>query len=353
MRLIINTLSIGAASIFSIALLCACHDKKDKPTVAPPVRVTVMVANESDSRLSQQFSGTVASSENTTVSFAVAGTITDLLAEEGQKVTKGQLLGKVRDGDYINALNIAEAELAEAQDGYDRLKKLHDANALPEVKWVEMQQKLKQAQNAVEMAQRTLNDARLHSPVSGTVTRRLADVGQTVLPVQPVYEIVSTDNLTIDISVSENQIGQFETGQEATIDFYTSGLPQIKGKITQKSVVADPVTRGYTIKIAIPSENGKILPGMIANVTFDSVATDSCRMAENIVIPSQALLLNEDNRFFVWVVSNGKAERRFVEADELTTGGVIVKSGLMPADSVIIEGMQKVGTGTEVISLTK
>ena len=172
-----------AIFLTAMTFFSGCKDKKDKATVMSPVKVTVTVVKDTDALQGTEYSGTVSSSATTTVSFAVAGTITQLTAEEGQKVAKGQLLGKVREGDYQNAYNIAKAELAEAQDGYNRLKKLHDANALPEVKWVEMQQKLKQAENAAEIAERALKDADLYSPVSGTVTRKMADVGQTVIPV--------------------------------------------------------------------------------------------------------------------------------------------------------------------------
>lgn len=337
-------------ALLSCASLTSCNKKKNSPTLPPPVRVKVEVASEKNVSAQRQYSGTVSSSDNTTVSFAVAGTITNLYVEEGQKVSKGQLIGKVRDGEYINALNIAEAQLAEAQDGYNRLKKLHDANALPDVKWVEMQQKLKQAQNAVEMAKRSVNDASLHSPVTGTVTRKLADVGQTVLPVQPIYEIVSTSDLTIDVSVSENEIGNFELGEKAKINFDSKNIPQIEGKVTSKAVAADPLTRSYQVKLSIGSEGGKILPGMIGTVEFENTGVSE-NDNQAIVLPTQAVLLNEDNRLFVWIVKNGMAERRFVEADELSGSGIIVKSGLQPTDSIIVAGMQKVGTGTKVIAI--
>ena len=340
-------LSLAIIAVISLLPLEGCKKNNDKPTVLPPVKVTVMTAAGSRNENSQEFSGTVSSSETTTVSFSVAGTISELKAKEGDRVTKGMLLGKLRDGEYVNANNIAEAQLAEARDGYERLKKLHDANALPDVKWVEMQQKLKQAQNAAEIARRTLGDAQLYSPVTGTITRKLADVGQTVVPVEPVYEIVSISDLTIDISVSENEIGKFHIGQDAIVKLDAAELEALPAKVSQKTVVADPLTRSYTVKLSIPSLDGKVLPGMLGKVTFENESVIEGDGTQ-ITLPSQAVLLNEDNRLFVWIVKDRKAERKFIEADELTRNGVIVKSGLAPGDSVIIAGMQKVGSGTIV-----
>ena len=70
------------------------------------------------------------------------------------------------------------------------------------------------------------------------------------------------------------------------------------------------------------------------------------------MVPSQAVLLSADNRQFVWVVENGKAARKYVTADEFRTDGVAIESGLAPGDTLIIAGMQKVSTGTPVITTT-
>ena len=337
--------------LLSILLgLIGCNKKENRPTVQPPVKVTVMDVSEGMANNSREYSGTVSSAETTTLSFSVPGTITELYGKEGQKVSKGQLLGKVRNGEYLNAYNIAKAQLDEAQDGYDRLKKLHDANALPDVKWVEIQQKLKQAQNMEEMAQRTLDDANLHSPVSGIITQKFADIGQTVIPAQPIYEIISIGDLTINIPVSENEIVNFQLGETAKISFEIESKNIIEGKVTQKSVSADPLTRSYTVKISIPNQDGKILPGMIGKAIFPKSEADTDGQ-KAVILPSQAVLLNEDNRWFVWVVNDSVAERRFVTIGELVSNGVEIISGLNPHDSVIVAGMQKVGSGSKVISI--
>lgn len=331
------------------ACFLSCHKKdKEGPTPAPPVRVSIMtVANDSD-KISTEYSGTVVAAETTTVSFAVAGKIKSLSVKEGDKVSKGQVLGKIDAGDYENARNIAYAQLAEAQDGYNRLKKLHDANALPAVKWVEMEQKLKQAQNAAEMADRTLNDAVLRSPVSGTISEKMADVGQSILPVQPIYEIVSTDDLQVEVTLTENEISAYNSGDTALVSFNVEGQEKLKGKIISKSVVADPLTRGYTVKISLPATKSKLLPGMLANVVFEETSKVKDKSPTGIILPSGTVMLNNDNTRFVWVVKNNKAQRRTVMVDELVATGILVTSGLNPGDTVIISGMQKVGTGSSL-----
>lgn len=352
-----KSISIGYLLIISILFGfggISCKDKKkESPTVAPPVKVSVIQIRGNSQIESREYPATVKAGSSTTLSFSVSGTVESLFAKEGQKVSKGQLLGKVRSGDYENAKNIAYAQLAEAQDGYERLKKLHDANALPDIKWVEIQQKLAQAQNAAEMADRTLRDASLYSPVGGTVSQKFVEPGQTVIPVQPIYEIISTDNLEVVVPISENEISKFKTGQKAKISFDTPGIEPIEGKVTNRAITADPLTRSYEVKVSLPLTNGKILPGMIANVEFEkpesaSNDVEAQSQSENIILPSGSVLLNHDNRWFVWVVKDSVAQRRFVEVDEFVTNGIAVTSGLKEGDFVIVEGMQKVGSGSKV-----
>ncbi|MEE1208185.1 MAG: efflux RND transporter periplasmic adaptor subunit [Muribaculaceae bacterium] len=327
----------------------ACSNS-DKPTQSGPLKVEVKVAGSGTSADgARTYSGTVESGETSTVSFNVPGTIQKMYVEVGQKVAKGQLLATVKGADLQNASNIAQAELAEAQDAYRRLKKLHDANALPEIKWVEVQQKLKQAQNAAAIASRGVGDASLHSPISGYVSAKLADEGQTVIAAQPVLTIVSLSDMQVAISVPEDEIGAFKEGSTATVTF--DGVDSLKttGRLRQKAVVADPLTRSYSVKYDIPSTNGKILPGMIGTVSVTAAADTTASSAPGrFELPSQAVLLAADNTQFVWVVKNGRAERRTVTAEQFSDNGVAVSRGLQKGDSVIVAGMQKVGTGTAV-----
>lgn len=340
----------GAVGLTCVLTGCT---HKDKIEVSGPVRVDVEVAGAGscEGAAVRGFSGTVESADASTVSFSVPGTIAKIYVEEGQKVSKGQLLAQVKSESLVNSRNIAQAELEEARDAYQRLKKLHDANALPDIKWVEIQSKLKQAENAAALADRAVGDASVYSPINGYVSQKFANDGQTVVPAEPIVKIVNLNKLQVAIAVPENEISAFVAGTTATVTFGIADSLKVTGKVGQKSVVADPLTRSYTVKFDIDNPGGQILPGMIGSVRVDGVECDSTSVASvEVVLPSQSVLLSADNRRFVWIVKNGKAERKYVTADELSADGVTVKSGLVPGDSVIVAGMQKVSTGTAVIA---
>lgn len=337
-----------SGAVVLTGILCACHH--EKATVAAPPRVAVKVAGTSAANSDgRSFSGTVESADESTVSFSVPGTITKIFVDEGQRVSKGQILAKVKSESLQNASNIANAELEEARDAYHRLKRLHDADALPDIKWVEVQSKLKQAENAAKLANRAVSDATLTSPLSGYVSQKLADDGQTVIAAQPVLRIVDLDKLQVNISVPENEISAFTIGTTANITVAATDSIRSTGKLGQKGVVADPLTRTYNVKFDITNAGGRILPGMIAAVNVEGLSTDPATVTNTqMTLPSQAVLLAADNRLFVWVVKDGKAMQRFVTANELSADGVKILSGIAPGDSVIVAGMQKVSNGTQV-----
>lgn len=337
-------LSLVAAVLLSGSFLMSCRHGVEV-TAQKPVRVEVSVPVSSVADASRVYSGTVESGSTTPVSFSVPGTISHVYVAEGQRVAKGQIIARVKSGSLENANNIAQATLEEATDAYGRMKKLHDAGALPEIKWVAVQSELKQASNAAEIAARELSDATIYSPVSGAVSRKLADVGQNVMPGVPVVTIVSLDDINISIPVPENEIGMVNVGDAVTVEFTVPDTVILDGRVDRKSVVADPLTRTYAVKIDIADAGRKILPGMTGTVNMRMPA----ERVRSVVLPSRAVLLSADNRNFVWIVRDGKAERRYVTIGGFAdSGAVSLSDGVAAGDSVIVAGMGKVSTGTPV-----
>ncbi len=328
--------------------LNSCGLKKEKITAAPPVKVEVMAVSTSDVADARTYSGTVECGDGSEVSFSVPGTIKNIYVTPGQKVSKGQLLADLEDGSLVNSANIAEATLAEAKDAYARLKKLHDANALPDIKWTEMQSKLTQAENAAAMARRAVKDARIYAPVSGIIAEKTADVGQTVVPAVPVMKIVALGDVKVSISVPENEIAAMKPGREATVAIDALDGETRQAVLTEQGVVANPLSRAYDVKFRISNADGKLLPGMLCSVKLAPQA--DVEEQTSIVLPPQAVLLSADNRNFVWLANGGKAQMRYIEQGGITADGIIVSSGVNPGDSVITAGMQKISNGTSIIT---
>lgn len=329
------------------AMLSSCGFKKEKTTVIPPVKVDVIAAAGGNESGSRKYSGTVESSDGADMSFTVAGTLKGIYVEPGQKVSKGQLLAEIDAGTLRDAYQVAEATLSQAQDAYNRLKKLHDANALPDIQWVDVQSKLRQAESAAAITRRAIGDARIYAPVSGIVSEKLSEVGQTVAPGVPVVKIVSIGDVKVNISVPESEIGAMKRGIKANITANSVDAGVLEGTLTEQGVVANPLSRTYDVKFKVSNSSGILRPGMLCDVTV-ILPESSEDMNESIILPASSVLLSSDNRHFVWLAKKGKAEQRFVTVGTLLPQGVEITNGINRGDSVIISGMQKVCTGTKI-----
>lgn len=327
-----------------MCILPSCGLKKEKMTPAPAVRVSVLPVADSSVGRAQAYSGVVESGDGSELSFSVPGTIQAIYVTPGQKVAKGQLLAELGHESLDNAAAVADAALEEAQDAYARLKKLHDAQALPDIKWVEMQSKLKQAENTAAMAHRAVADAKIYAPQNGTVAEKLADVGQTVIPALPVLRIVGLGDVKVSISVPEGEIAAMKPGRKASVTVDAVGGEPRQATLTEQGVTANPLTRAYDVKFSVANPGSSLLPGMLCSVSLD----EPQEALQAIVLPTQAVLLAADNRHFVWLAKEGKAHRRFVEQKGVTPSGIIIASGIASGDNVITAGMQKVSENTPV-----
>lgn len=271
-----------------------------------------------------------------------------LYVDEGDYVQKGQVIARLNAQSLQNAHEIALTALNQAQDMYDRMKKLHDSNSLSDMKWVEAQNALRSAQSAEAIARRTLGDATLTAPISGYVSKKYADAGQVVAPAVPVIKIVTIDPVKVNISVSENEIANIALGDTASISVGSLGNARFTGKVSERGVSAQPLSRSYQVKVEVPNSDHKMLPGMICDVQIVSGPTKM-----GIVLPSQAVLLDANNQNFVWVAYKGKAMKRVVDVDGLVDGGVIIGAGLTAGDSIIVSGQQKVSEDSPVLIANK
>lgn len=333
-----------------LAMSSCGHSNPDiKGGNANPVRVKVMSATSSASVGSDEYSGTIEAGSSTTPSFSVAGTIKSINVSEGQRIGKGQLIATVDGSSLKNSYEIAEATLKEAQDAYARMKKLHDAKALPEMQWVSVQQKLKQAEAAAEIAKTGMKDANLYSPMSGVVAHKLADVGQTAAPGIPIVEIMDVGNLKVKISVPESDLKEMKTGAKATV---TAGGKTYDAVLSDKGVAANALSRNYDIKFRITNPDDTLLPGMICSVAVDGFTPISSNTpSEEIILPPQAVVLDWDNTSYVWVSDKGIARRKKVEVGGLDSRGIIIDGGINANDSIIVEGQQKLSNGIKVVSV--
>lgn len=281
----------------------------------------------------------------TIVSFSSPGTVKTVNVTEGKKVNKGALVATLDETSAKSALEIASALKSQAEDACARMEKLYQNKTISEIQWMDVDSKYKQAVASEKLAQKALEDCKLYAPATGIVSGKSLEVGQNVLPGVPVFKIVDIAKVKVRAFVPEKEISSIRVGDKVQIQVGALGDKTFSGKISNKGISANPLSRNYEIEAEISNKSGELLPGMLAEITLER--SDSL---SGVVLPTASVMLDEGNRKFVWAVSGGRADRRDVDvrlsAD--AAGNDVLVQGIEPGDTVIVGGIQKVGRGTRV-----
>ncbi len=324
-------------------VMTGCNKKQEKETINPlPVKVITVRGENWDGE--RDFSGTTEEMSGTSLSFSIGGTLKKILVSTGKKVHKGELIAIVDDATLRNAYNISAAALNQARDSYQRMKLLHDKGSLPEMQWVEVQSKLEQASASEKIARKDMQDCKLYAPFSGVISDKFADAGENVMPGSPIVKLVTINQIKIKIAVPENEISGINIGQTLKLIVPALNSQNFEGKIIEKGISANPLSRSYEVKAIVDNPNGKLMPGMVCQVKV------GLKKKENsmLMLPTQLIQLDENNHSFIWIVKGGKAQRRFIQWEGFSDKNTIINGGLEPGDQVIVEGQQKVSENTPV-----
>jgi RND family efflux transporter MFP subunit len=305
-------------------------------------------------------SGTVVSpDEPVPVAFLVSGKVIQVAPREGDYVKKGQLLAAIDPLDYKLSLQAASAQAGQAkvaldrsQDEYARMKFLYESRSLAQndfekfkAAWLSAQQQVDQAIANQKLARKRLRDASLYAPADGFISRRAIEPGQTASPGNPVFEIVTLDPVEINVGVPETDIHFVRVGQTATITIPALPSESFEGKVRVINVSADPNTRTYMTRIAVPNPAHILRVGMVAEARIQGD-----RVLDLMMLPAETILRDPQGATIVFVYY---PEQQRVYAKRVVTGSVYgreiaIKSGLSGDEAIVFAGQEKLRDGTSV-----
>lgn len=333
-------ISLVTAAIF---VFVACSDEKGTERKGKVIPVKVMEVAVSRTANARNYIGTVEESVAVSLSFSVAGTVERILAREGERVRKGRLLATLDSATAENSYRMMLAKLQQARDAYDRLEKVHRNGSLPDIKFVEVETGLRQAESMTAIAKKNLDDCRLYAPRDGVIASLFVEEGGGAMPGVTAFRLVSVDKVNVKIPVPESEIGGITAGQTARIETPALGNAAFSGKVEMKGVAANVVSHTYEVKVGVDNPDARLMPGMVCKVFLSSDdATDE------IVVPNLTIRIAHDGSRFVWIVEGNAARRRFVKTGGLRDEGVAIVEGLAAGDKVIVEGFAKVSEGMNV-----
>lgn len=328
-----------------ILILGNCTVKTDQRDEEKATAVKEIKVMRNTYGYSDNYVGTVEETGSISLSFQVNGHIERINVDQDEYVKRGQLLAAINSEDIGNLYSSALASSQQAGDAYTRYKKLYEEGSLPEIKWVEIQSKYKQAVSATAIARNNLGKSQLRAPKNGFIISKNVESGMNVIAGEPVLKLVDINNVNIKFSVPEDVIAFLKVGQKVVVNVAALDGRRYVCRITEKGIMANPVSHTYEVKCRMPNNDHKLLPGMVC-----SLKVQRSLSPEEIIVPVNAVLLDTNGKNFVWIDKNGIAIRRYVNLKTFLGKGIVIGKGLCDGDRVIVEGIQKISQGMSVQS---
>lgn len=331
--------------ILAAAVLLAGCGKKNKYSYLTdkPLPVEIEVVGESSQVVEDTYVGEIKPKVDISLVFPLGGQLTGLYVQSGERVKAGQLIATVDSTQAKALLESAEAMHSQAVDAYNRLKPLHAEGGISDLKWVEMETSLEKARSMVISSRKRFEDCELRAAQDGIVNMNSSlAVGQHVGIGQPIGSLMDMTQYCVEFTVPESEVGALSVGHLLTVSLPALGK-QYSARISEKSLSASHLAHTYRVRanIVSPEAVNDLLPGMVCRAIIS-------QREQNGYIISAGCIQTQQRGHSVWVLRNGRAERRMVTIEDYVENGVLVTEGIAFGDTVISKGYQKMYKGARV-----
>jgi RND family efflux transporter MFP subunit len=327
--------------LISITLLAgACKEKqKAKEIVASDAPVPVQIAPVQTGGLSQQIeaSGLLQTEEDSKLSFKTGGVVESVLVNEGDFVKRGQLLATLRNTEIAAQVGQVDLNVQKSERDYQRIQNLYRDS-------VATLEQLQNAKTGLDLAKQSLSVAlfnqqfiKLIAPTDGFVIKKLSNNGEIAGPGTPVLllsNISANSQWVLKAGLSDAQWALVKTGSNATVHIDAYPEKTFSGKVSRRSLTADPVTGSFTVEIRVNLQGAAPAVGMYAKAIIQTA-----QVTYVSVIPYAALLEANGNNGYVFITRDKKTvQRKNVLIGRMQENRVEIISGLESGDMVIITG---------------
>ena len=358
-------LAIGVA-------LAGCSAKKDDAPIDPLANSALVLTPEQKRNIHlytvqpSAFGKTIEASgavdfdndHATSVLAPFSGPVTQILVQPGQRVGKGQALAVVSSPDFSAAVGAYSKALATARNARRLADADKDLSAHNSIAARETAQAQTDAANAdadrdaarqalvalnvdagtirsIEAGRQvTRSSGVIRAPVSGTVVERLITPGQLLQAgTTPSFTVANLSRVWVLAQLSSADVGSVRVGDRAEIDPGT-GAGKMFGTVDNISALVDPDTRAVTARVVVDNPGGLLKKQMYVGVRIQSR-----REGTGLLVPVSAILRDDENLPFVYVVKpDGSYARQHVTLGPRTGDQFDVTDGLQPGMKIVVDG---------------
>lgn len=316
----------------------------DTARAATPVPVEVAQPFRADILATYSATATIASDADAPVVARVAGELVELLVEEGDRVSEGQVLARL-DGERLRLeMLAAKANLEQARREFERNGDLHRRGLISASMFDQLQYDLDALEATYELRRLNFDYAKIRAPIAGVVAAREVKPGQTLAVGDVAFRITDNRELIAYLQIPQTELPKFAAGHAASIEVASMPGVAFPATIARISPTIDTRNGTFRATAVIDNATGALAPGMFGRFT---IAYE--RHAGALVIPAQALI-DEDDDSAVYVVNDGTVLRRSVETGIESRGKIEILGGLSEDDVIVVVGHSGLRDGSKVLA---
>jgi len=371
-KMTVRRLWICTSTVILIIFLAGCGDDsadKQKNKNAPLPSVVVSTVKNVSINPTRRFVGRTEAVEDVQIKARVSGYLLSMDFNEGQDVSKGDLLFEIDPKPYqaevsklVADVSRQQAALTNAKRNYRRGDELIEKGFISAMEMDDLISRRDQSKASLESSQAALESAKLNlsytkiiAPISGRIGRKSLSIGDLVSPDSGVLvTIVTVDPMYVTFDVSEKLVSEAaikkgsQTERVRTLPIPRIELPngdiyEQEGQFDFIDNRVDPATGTVKVRAVFPNEKGGLIPGQYVTAVVSSSSAH-----EAILVPQVAVSEDQQGHFVMVVDEGNKVKAQRVEMGERIDVSWVVEKGLTTGAQVIVEGIQKVRAGQEV-----
>jgi membrane fusion protein (multidrug efflux system) len=342
----------GLPALLGVLLLGACQSEapseaENSEEETPPVPVETSAPVRGDVYAMYTGTAPIEAYAEADVIAKVAGEVRELLVEEGDEVSTGQILARL-DGERLRLeLNESEAKLRKLQRDYERNIDLKAKGLISDGDFEKIKYEMEALEAAFNLASLELDYTQIRAPIDGVVAERLVKLGNTISEGDALFKVTSLDPLVAYLHVPEREYRHIEPGQPVGIEIDALADETIVAAVSRVSPIIDPQTGTFKITVEIVDKERRIKPGMFGRIgVIYDVHEDALQIPRSAIIEDRGTAS-------VFVIDGDRAIRRAVSTGYSNRGMVEITTGVQDGEQVVTVGQASLKQDSRVTVINR
>ncbi len=318
------------------------------PSVKILKKVTTTRLNRKDIERFVEVQGSIVADDYFTASTEVGGRVLSMNINEGDYVRRGQKIATVD-------MELIKKQIAEIQTSLDlaieinsRQERLWKQNIGSEIQYLQAKNNKERLEKSLETIRFNMTKGDVFAPASGVVEKVMLKAGEMASPGSPILQILNVNKVKVSIDVPEKYLTKIKKGSRFKMELPTLEYEKTV-RVTDIGRMIDPGNRTFKVEANISSNGGKIKPNLMAIAYILDY-----KIKDALSLDSELIQQDIDGASFVYVIGKSTqgatiATKKYIEIGESIDNQLIVTSGLMGDEVLIIDGARIVNEGQEII----